>query len=82
MLVNDMLQHKCLLDRAVFRPVACLSWRPQAVLLCVLNQTLYQVLAYSLQMRLAHCNRSVVGGVGGVPLHEEGEDTCQDCLRK
>ena len=33
-LVNDVLQHKCLMDGAVPWPVACLSGRSEASLLC------------------------------------------------
>lgn len=42
MLVNDVLQDKGLVNGTVLRSVACLSRRPQVLLLCELNQALNQ----------------------------------------
>ena len=60
MFVNDALQHKCLMDGAVLWPVACLSGRTEALLLCVLDQALNQDASIQPIERFAHCNWSVV----------------------
>ena len=68
MLVNDLLQDKRLVHGAVLRSVACLSRRPQVLLLCELDQDA------SIQPAegLTHCYWPVVGCVCGVTLLENG----------
>ena len=52
-LVNDVLQHKSLMDGAVLRPVACLSGRSEVLLLRVLDQALRQDASMQPTERLA-----------------------------
>ena len=72
MLVNDMLQDKHLVDGAVLRSVACLSRRPQVLLLCELDQALNQDASIQPAEGLTHCYWPVVGCVRGVTLLENG----------
>ena len=74
MLVNDVLQHKCLMDGAVLWPVACLSGRSEALLLCVLDQALNQDACIQPAKRLAHSNWSVVSCVCSIALLEDWRD--------
>ena len=70
------------MDGAVLRPVACLSGRSEALLLCVLDQALRQDASIRLAMssiayyteRLAHCNRSVVSCVCSIAPLEDWRD--------
>jgi len=54
-LVNDVLQNKGLMDGAVLWPVACLSRRPQIMLLCEVDQALNQDASIQPAEGLAHC---------------------------
>ena len=70
-LVNDVLQHRCLMDGAVLWPVACLSGRSEALLLCVLDQALNQDASIQPTERFTHCNWSVVSCVCSItPLKD------------
>ena len=69
--VNDVLQHKCLMDGAVPWPVACLSGRSEAVLLCALDQALNQDASIQPTERFAHSNWSVVSCVCSITLLED-----------
>ena len=73
-LVNDVLQHKSLMEGAVLRPVACLSGRSEVLLLCVLDQALRQDASIQHTERLAHCNRSVVSCVCSIAPLEDWRD--------
>ena len=67
-----MLQDKRLVDGAVLRPVACLSRRPQVLLLRELNQALNQDASIQPAEGLTHCYWPIVGCVCGVTLLENG----------
>ena len=74
MLVDDVLQHKRLMDGAVLRPVACLSRRSEVLLLCVLDQALRQDASIRPTERFAHCNRSVTSCVCSIAPLEDWRD--------
>ncbi len=63
-----MLQNKGLMDGAVLWPVACLSRRPQIMLLCELNKALNQDASIQPAEGLAHCYRPVVSCIRGITL--------------
>ena len=69
-----MLQDKRLVDDAELRPVACLSRRPQVLLLRELNQALNQDASIQPAEGLTHCYWPIVGCVCGVTLLENGGD--------
>ena len=74
MLVNRVLQDKCLVNGAVLWSVACLSRRPQVLLFCELDQALDQDASIQPAEGLTNCYWSVVGCVCGITLLEDGGD--------
>ncbi len=69
-----MLQNKGLMDGDVLWSVACLSRRPQIMLLCEVDQALNLDASIQPAEGLAHCYRPVVSRVCGITLLEDGCD--------
>ena len=61
-----------LMDGAVLWPVACLSRRPQVMLLCEVNQALNQDASTQPAEGLTHCYWPVVGRNCGITVLENG----------
>ena len=80
-LVNDMLQRNGLIDGAQVWPKACLGGRSKLMILCVLDQALYEDASIQPADGLSHCNWPVVGGVSGITFLEIGviREDFQDC---